>query len=254
MANEVQQVEQQGMQQMPVSQAQSIMPIIEKMASMPDLPIDKLERMLDMQERIMNRAAQEQFNSAMAAMQDDIPAITERGQAHNTKYATFEDINDTVKPIMNRHGFGITFRIRNLQGAVEVTGVLMHRAGHREETSMVLPLDTSGSKNAVQAVGSSVSYGKRYVMCAMLNIATRGEDDDGISAAPKATVTAMQAGQIGRLLAQCSEHANEWFNNTWGDPANVHKDAFDRLMANLKAALAKANADKAAQEDGHADS
>ena len=112
---------------------------------------------------------------------------------------------------------------------------------------MVLPLDTSGSKNAVQAVGTSVSYGKRYVMCAMLNIATRGEDDDGISAAPKATVTAMQAGQIGRLLAQCSEHANEWFNNTWGDQANVHKDAFDRLMANLKAALAKASADKAAQ-------
>ena len=255
MANEVQQVEQQGMQQ-PVSQAQSIMPIIEKMASMPELPIDKLERMLDMQERIMNRAAQEQFISAMAAMQAEIPAIAERGQAHNTKYATFEDINDTVKPIMKQHGFGLTFRIKNLQGAVEITGVLMHTAGHREETSVMLPLDTSGSKNAVQAVGSSVSYGKRYVMCAMLNIATRGEDDDGIAAAPKATVTAMQAGQIGRLLAQCSEHANEWFNNTWGDPANVHKDAFDRLMANLNAARekAKASADKAAQEDGHADS
>ncbi|WP_414499402.1 ERF family protein [Zymobacter sp. IVIA_12111.31 C1] len=258
MTNEVQQVEQQGMQQMPANQAQSIMPIIEKMASMPELPIDKLERMLDMQERIMNRAAQEQFNSAMAEMQAEIPAIAERGQAHNMKYATFEDINDTVKPIMKRHGFGLTFRIKNLQGAVEITGVLMHTAGHREETSVMLPLDTTGSKNAVQAVGSSVSYGKRYVMCAMLNIATRGEDDNGASAARKPTVTAMQAGQIGRILAQCSEHTNEWFDSNWGDPANVHKDAFDRLMANLNAAREKAKAsacaDKAVQEADHADS
>lgn len=243
MVKDVQQTRQQDVQQLPANQAQSIMPIIEKMASMPDLPIEKLERMLDMQERITNRYAQEQFNSSMAAMQAEIPAIAERGQAHNTKYATFEDINDEVKPIMKRHGFGLTFRVKNVQGAVEVTGVLMHAAGHREETCMMLPLDTSGSKNAVQAVGSSVSYGKRYVMCAMLNIATRGEDDDGIAAAPKATVTAMQAGQIGRLLAKCSDHTNEWFDTTWGDPSNVHKNAFDRLMASLKAAQEKSNAD-----------
>ena len=44
---------------------------------------------------------------------------------------------------------------------------------------MELPVDTTGSKNAVQAVGSSTAYGKRYVMEALLNLTSRGQDDDG---------------------------------------------------------------------------
>jgi hypothetical protein len=50
---------------------------------------------------------------------------------------------------------------------------------------MILPHDSTGSKNAVQAVGSSTSYGKRYTACALLNITSRGEDDDGETAAKK---------------------------------------------------------------------
>jgi len=135
-------------------QSQSLLPMIDKLVERPDFDVAKLEKLLDMQERVMNRSAMEQFNSAMASMQCDLPSIAERGQAHNTKYATFEDINDVVKPVMQRHGFAISFRVSNIQGGIEVTGVLMHKGGHREETTMTLPLDTSGSKNAVQAVGS----------------------------------------------------------------------------------------------------
>ncbi|MEZ1441487.1 ERF family protein, partial [Pseudomonas shirazica] len=76
---------------------------------------------------------------------------------------TFEDINDIVKPIMQRFGFAVSFRVETVQTGVSVTGILMHCAGHREQTTMLVPIDTSGSKNAVQSLGSSVSYGKRYV-------------------------------------------------------------------------------------------
>lgn len=44
-------------------------------------------------------------------------------------------------------------------------------------TRLRLPPDLSGDKNSIQAVGSSVSYGKRYTACALLNITSRGEDD-----------------------------------------------------------------------------
>ena len=46
---------------------------------------------------------------------------------------------------------------------------------------MQLPVDLTGSKNAVQAAGSSVSYGKRYTVSALLNLTSRGEDDDARS-------------------------------------------------------------------------
>ena len=62
-----------------------------------------------------------------------------------------------------------------------VVGVLRHEAGHKEEAELVLPADVSGGKNPVQAVGSSLSYGQRYVTKLLLNLASRrlGEDDDG---------------------------------------------------------------------------
>ena len=60
-----------------------------------------------------------------------------------------------------------------------MTGVLRHRAGHEEEAEIELPADASGDKNPVQAVGSTMSYGQRYVTRMLLNLTSRGEDDDG---------------------------------------------------------------------------
>lgn len=227
----------------PVAQSsgQSLIPMIDKLVERPEFDVEKLERLLDMQERIMNRTAMEQFNAAMAQMQDEMPSIEERGKAHNTMYATFEDINDVAKPIMKRHGFAVSFRVKNIQGGIEVTGVLMHKGGHREETTMTLPLDTSGSKNAVQAVGSSVSYGKRYVMSALLNITTRNSDDDGFSAAPFKRVTALQAQSIASTLAECTQATNDWFAAQYESASDVPRADFDRLIANLRGAAEKAS-------------
>lgn len=162
----------------------AVLAMIERVATNPDADMDKLERLLDMQERILNRNAQQAFGAAMAEMQSEIPTIEKNGAIvvngqERSKYARFEDIMRVVKPVMQRHGFAVTFRTQTGDGQVKVTGVLMHRDGHREETDMTLPLDNSGSKNTVQAIGSSTAYGKRYVLCALLNIATGDEDDDG---------------------------------------------------------------------------
>jgi len=225
----------------------ALIEVISRAASDPQVDVEKLERLMSMHERIMERQAAADYNAAMAAMQTDIPSIAERGRTNNGRYATLEDIVDTVRPIMQRHGFAVSFRVNTQQGAVEITGVLMHRGGHREETTMMLPTDTSGNKNAVQAFGSSVSYGKRYVLCSLLNITTRGEDDDGNSAAPTKTVTAFQAGQIAQTVERCPEATREWFAQNYGDASKVPKAMFDKLMAGLHKAMAKA------QEGEHAD-
>jgi hypothetical protein len=203
-----------------------------------------------MHERMQARDAQAEFNAAMAAMQSDIPSIAERGAIvvngqKRSDYATFEDINDVIKPIMQIHGFAITFKVENVAAGLSVTGILMHRAGHRESTTMLLPLDTSGSKNAVQAVGSSTSYGKRYVMSALLNLTTRGEDDDGHAAVPSATVTTIQARQLQTLLDKCSDKAKEAFAGMYGTTTDVSKADFDRVLGGLTKSAAKAEADNA---------
>lgn len=173
------------------SPAQSIIAVIERAATNPDVDIEKMERLLAMQERIMSRDAEMAFNADFALLQAEIPSISEKGEIKNSsgavqsRYARFEDINAIIKPLLKQYGFAMSFRTGFEDKSILVTGVLSHKMGHKVETTIALPLDTSGSKNNVQGVGSSTSYGKRYTMCALLNISTGGEDDDGQSAAVK---------------------------------------------------------------------
>ena len=160
----------------------SLLAVISRAASDPSVDIDKMERLMQMHERMQARQASAEFAADLSDMQDALPSIGERGNAAGRyTYALWEDINAAIKPILKRYGFALSFRTDFTDG-IAVTGVLSHRSGHREETTVKLPADPSGNKNAVQAVASSVSYGKRYTAGALLNLTSHGEDDDAFSA------------------------------------------------------------------------
>jgi len=197
MSNAVEVVSQQTPAAPVVSESAAIIQVIERAAMNPNVDIDKMERLLQMQERIMERNARSAYAAALSRMQEHLPVIAENGRIvvrdkvtkeviQSTGYALWEDINEAIKPVLSAHGFALSFKTGLApDGKITVTGILSHRDGHSEETTMILPHDSTGSKNAVQAVGSSTSYGKRYTACALLNITSRGEDDDGETAAKK---------------------------------------------------------------------
>lgn len=183
MPNDVAEVKRQEVGE--VSEAAGFLSVIERAARDPNVDIDKMERLLEMQERIIARNSRAAYASALAELQPALPVIAEKGEIKNragevqSRYARWEDINQTIRPLLHAHGFSLSFRTGFETGRILVTGVLTHREGHAEETTISLPLDDSGSKNGVQGVGSSTSYGKRYTAIALLNITTGGEDDDG---------------------------------------------------------------------------
>lgn len=179
----------------PISVTDGLLAVIERASRDSSVDIDKLERLFTLQERMLDRQAKLQFIEAKRAMRPFLPVITERGKIiirdkvdrskiiQETSFALFEDLNEILMPIVTEHGFDVTFRNgRSPDGKVCVYTVLSHVGGHSEETFFELPPDGSGSKNAVQAIGSSTSYAKRYGMLEILNITTKGEDDDGSKA------------------------------------------------------------------------
>ena len=169
--------------------ASAILAVSERAARDPAVDIEKMERLMAMAERMAERQAKADYNAALAEMQPNLPIVERRGMisvpakdnktGHDTPYALWEDVNEAIRPMLAEHGFALSFRVGKDSDRVVVTGVLSHRGGHSEETTLSLPMDTTGSKNNVQAIGSSVSYGKRYTAGALLNLTSRGEDDDG---------------------------------------------------------------------------
>lgn len=228
-----------------VSESSTIMQIIERVAMEPSADIDKMERLMAMHERLQANQAKQQYDDALSRMQEELPVIGERGGIKDkngriqSTYALWEDINEMIKPVLARHGFALTFRTPRNERGIEVEGVLSHRAGHREMTSLVLPIDISGNKNGVQAVASSVSYGKRYTAGLLLNITTTGEDDDGNGPAVTPRVTSVQAAQLAMLLEKCSDKAKEAFKKMHGAPASVEKALFDQVLGALSKSAAK---------------
>ncbi|HET9820175.1 MAG TPA: ERF family protein, partial [Rhodanobacteraceae bacterium] len=114
--------------------------------------------------------------------------------------------------------------------------------GHREETSITLPADTSGSKNAVQAVASSTSYGKRYTAGALLNLTSHGEDDDAFSAVKQEVDQAWfdaleSAADEAELRKQKAEMVK-----SWGKATAIPKELVAAYNARLDALRAAAKA------------
>lgn len=176
----------------------SLLSVIERAARDPSVDIEKLERLFALKERMDAQEAKRAFIEGKIAMRAELPEITMKGHIiirdrndqnkiiQDTPFARFEDIHEAVMPVLTAHGFDLAFRNGLApDGKVRVTTILSHRDGHEESTDFDLPHDGSGSKNAVQAVGSSTSYGKRYGVLSILNIKVAGEDDDGDKASYK---------------------------------------------------------------------
>ena len=190
-----------------LSETAAIFSMIERASRDPAVDIDKLERLMQMSERVTARNAKSAYFAALSEMQEHLPVIGERGEikigsGKPQTYALWEDINEAIKPALSSYGFALSFRTGREADRIVVTGILSHREGHTEETTMHLPLDASGSKNAVQAVGSSTSYGKRYTAGALLNLTSRARedrDDDG-AAGGGASISDVQMDELRALI------------------------------------------------------
>jgi hypothetical protein len=158
---------------------------MERSLADPSADLERLDRVAVIYERALSREAEQAFARALIQMQRRLPVLDELGEVTDesgevtSTYASWEDTVETIRPILFRHGFALSFKPGvSARGEPVVVGVLRHEAGHKEEAELVLPADQSGGKNPVQAVGSSLSYGQRYVTKLLLNLASRKLDDD----------------------------------------------------------------------------
>lgn len=114
---------------------------------------------------------------ALVSIQGQLPKLTKSKAANYGKYADLSQITDQVLPMLAAHGLAWTCCPTLLDGGQAVLEYALRHVGG-ETIGGRYPLPTSGTP---QAIGSAITYGRRYSLCSVLGLVA-DEDDDGAAA------------------------------------------------------------------------
>jgi ERF superfamily len=168
-------------------QHQSWVPALLKQAIAEKSPLEVIGKLMDYQDRWDATQARKAFNIAFAKAKAKFPIVRKNrrvgfeskrtGDRTDYAYETLAEIDRTVGQILANEGLFYRWRVTNTEKSVTVTCVLSHELGHYEENTSTGPLDLSGNKNPLQAIGSAQTYFERYTLKAALGIASEEDDD-----------------------------------------------------------------------------
>lgn len=163
--------------------------------------IEVLTKLMDLQERWDRNQARRAFDEAVASAKAEIKPVTRNATGHNSKkYADFAALASAVDPIISK--FGLSYRFRTVQDdKIKVTCILSHKAGHYEETTLAGPADSTGNKNAIQAIGSTLTYLQRYSLVQALGLAA-SNDDDGVATGNGETLSEGEIDALRSLIVE----------------------------------------------------
>lgn len=146
-----------------------------------------IEKMMDLAERNERNVARKAYVKAMADWRPNAPEIikdkrveftTDKGTT-SYKHASLGNVTKSISNSMGAYGLKINWTTEQPDGKIKVTCTICHEGGHSESTSLTAGYDQTGNKNAIQALGSTISYLERYTLLALTGLATEDMDDDG---------------------------------------------------------------------------
>lgn len=170
--------------------------MIERVLAQPELDVSKLHELLSLQERVEAEHARKDFMAAFNEAQKAMEPIARDADNKQTRstYATHAALDRALRPIYTKHGFSVSFNTADspLEQHVRVVCILAHAGGHERIYQADIPCDGKGAKGndvmtKTHAVGSAMTYGKRYLLALAFNIALADRDDDGNAAGATGT-------------------------------------------------------------------
>lgn len=242
---------QQALQQATV-QPSGLVAVIERMASDPAVDVDKFERFMAMHERMLAKQSEDAFNGAMSDAQKDMRPIA--ADAHNpqtkSRYASYAAIDHVLRPIYTRHGFGLSFDTGDgaPAGLIRVLCYVTHTAGHKRAYKLDMPADGKGAKGGdvmtlTHAAGAAMSYGMRYLLKMIFNVAVGEDDVDGNEVRkPAAKEPAGYADWLAHMVKLVDGGCNRLaLNAAW----EASDEAFTRYLVSVDRALVESWKSKA---------
>jgi hypothetical protein len=162
----------------------TLMTVIERLSSNPNVDIDKIQRLLEMQERWEVNRDKSALRHAVAEFKKNPPEIIKKRTAtinpsFSYSYADLENITSAIIGELAAHGVTHSWKMAEGEKGVSVTCVLKYGMFEEDGVTLTAPPDTSGQKNAIQAKGSTISYLEKYTLLAATGMAAGMPDSDG---------------------------------------------------------------------------
>jgi len=186
-----------------------------------------LQILQEMHFKQQDRNAAIEFNLAMNAVQAELGRVAPNLTNPQTKsrYASYDKLDAALRPIYVRHGFSLSFSTDpSIPPEVEMVRVICyvsHQAGHTRPYYYDMPADGKGAKGGdvmtkTHARGSAGSYGMRYLLKMIFNVAIGEDDNDGNGSQPQ-----------GGVLDDISERI-EWIKNSsnFQELESIWRDAY----------------------------
>lgn len=175
---------------------------------------DKLEKLMELQERWdanqlakESRASEIAYSHAMSACQGDMGSVVAQLENKHTKslYADLFAVDKAIRPVYTKHGFSVCAGTDRsvLEKHVHVYIDVRHEGGHSVRFEDDFPLDNAGingtvNKTPIQAMASSTSYARRYLLMGAFNVAIERLDQDGNK--PEQVITPNQIAILNGLM------------------------------------------------------
>lgn len=178
----------------------TLLQVISRAASDDSISIEKMERLFAMHERMEAKQAEGEFHAAMSRVQAGMSRIA--ADKHNSQtrsdYPSYAALDRVLRPLYTEAGLSISFDTESVgEGMVGMICHVSHTGGHTRTYRAAVPSDGKGAKGGdvmtkTHAFGSGTSYGMRYLLKMIFNVAIGEdpEDDDGNAAGDEVDVTA----------------------------------------------------------------
>ena len=209
----------------------------ESLATTPDNPLARLldaiasgtdpdivGKMMDLADRWKAQQAAAEFAAAMNACQDSMPCVVKDATNGGTqsRYATLENLMTVIKPVYLRHGFSLSYGTADspTAGCTRVTCEVSHSGGCSKTFNLDMPGDsTNKAKSNIQAMGSTVSYGRRYLALMIFNVTVANEDIDGNAADCLDVITEAEVLEVEDLINDSGTNRARFME--WGKTAKI---------------------------------
>ena len=178
--------------------------IIQAVASDPNCDVEKLERLMGLQERFEARAAHLAYGNAVAAFQAKCPIIQKLKPADRYKYAGYDDIMHQIRPILAECGLSVSFSSGAAENGTLNIEITIQHGTHSETKHFAFPVPQQLKVNDTQKMGAALTYARRYALCGALNIVVSDEDMDaaGLDTAPPANADLFAARDKWKSMVQ----------------------------------------------------